>query len=139
MGSLRVRNWDPLAISDSNAETFPDREPVIARHRRHGTARHPGGRSEGIDEAGKRFTYRNPGIDRGIRFFQMQRMPEAPARDGHVRYRVRFTVVGIDLSALKDRVSQCASHWRSSSVTTTDSRACSSPVRDRCSAVAESV
>jgi hypothetical protein len=106
IGSLRVRNWELVEISDSNG-IFPDREPVIIAIGDTERLVVPAGEVK-ASANGKRFTYRNPGIDRGIRFFQMQRMP-SPSGSTNTRYRVRFTVVGIDLSALTIEYPVCKS------------------------------
>jgi len=95
-GSLRVNNWD-LLINDESNGIAPDREPIIIAM----------GDTERLVIAagdvhasrnGRKFTYRNPEAPRGIRFLQMRQLKD-PA-GAKARYRIRFALVGIDLSAL---------------------------------------
>ena len=57
--------------------------------------------------SGKKFTYRNPTVPRGIRMFQMRRLKDDS--NGIQRYRVRFSLVGIDLSGLLIEFPLCKS------------------------------
>lgn len=95
-GSLRVPSWDFFLISDSNG-IAPDKEPVIIAIGESESLVIPVGQVK-ASRNGKKFTFRNPGVLRGIRLFQLRRLKTDS--NGIQRYRVRFTLAGIDLSSL---------------------------------------
>jgi hypothetical protein len=105
-GSLRVNNWDLVLVSDSNG-IFPDREPVIIAIGETERLVIPAGELK-PSKNGKQFTFRNPKVDRGVRFFQIRQLKTAPG-DTNARYRVRFNLVGIDLSGLLIEYPLCKS------------------------------
>jgi hypothetical protein len=96
IGSLRVRTWDLCLVSDSNG-IAPDREPVIIALGESERLVIPAGEVR-ASRNGRKFTYRNPNVSRGIRFFQVRQLKDDPLCGA--RYRVGFSLVGIDLSRL---------------------------------------
>lgn len=105
IGSLRVKNWEFRLSPDSNG-IAPDREPIIIAIGESERLVIPAGHV-GASRNGKRFVYRNPGIPRGVRSFSMRRLKDDGA--GLARYRVRFSLVGIDFSSLTIQFPDCKS------------------------------
>ena len=105
IGSLTVNNWDLLLGLDSNG-IAPDREPVIVAIGETERLVIPAGEVR-ASRNGKVFTFRNPKVPRGIRFFQMRKLKDSGG--ALARYRVRFSVVGIDLSSLLIEFPLCKS------------------------------
>lgn len=105
IGSLTVNNWDLLLSPNSNG-IAPDREPVIVAMGETERLVIPAGEVR-ASRNGKVFTFRSPKVPRGIRFFQMRKLKD----DGgaQARYRVRFSLVGIDLSSLLIEFPLCKS------------------------------
>lgn len=106
-GSLRVRNWELCLISDSNG-IAPDREPVIVALGESERLVIPVGQLR-PSRSGKKFTYRNPGAERGVRFLQLRQMKSDRFCAAPARYRVRVTLAGIDLSRLLIEYPVCVS------------------------------
>lgn len=98
-GSLVVKKWDFTLAPDSNG-IAPDREPTIIALGETERLVIPAGQM--IPRAGgKRFAYRNPKVgrdDRGVRSIDVIRLKSGA--DGAPRYRIKFTIHGIDLSRL---------------------------------------
>jgi hypothetical protein len=105
IGSLRVNNWDLLISLDSNG-VYPDREPIIVALGETERLVIPAGQVR-ASRNGKVFTFRNPKVPRGIRMFQMRKLKDSAG--AQARYRVRFSVVGIDLSGLLIEFPLCKS------------------------------
>jgi hypothetical protein len=106
IGSLRVNNWDLLLISASNG-IAPDREPVMVAIGETERLVIPAGEMR-ASRNGKTFTFRNPRVgERGIRFLQMRQLRDNGG--ALARYRVRFSLVGIDLSGLLIEFPLCKS------------------------------
>jgi hypothetical protein len=96
IGSLRVKKWDLLEAFDSNG-IAPDREPIIIAIGETERLVIPAGQVS-ASRNGKVFTFRNSKVSRGVRFFQMRQLKNTGG--AKARYRVRFSLVGIDLSGL---------------------------------------
>ncbi len=105
IGSLTVRNWDLLLSPDSNG-IIPDKEPIIVAIGETERLVIPAGEVK-VSRNGKVFTFRNPKVPRGVRFFQMRKLKDSAG--AKARYRVRFSVVGIDLSSLLIEFPVCKS------------------------------
>jgi hypothetical protein len=105
IGSLRVNNWDLLLVSDSNG-IAPDREPIMIAIGETERLVIPAGQVR-ASRNGKKFTFRNPEVPRGVRFFQMRQLKDSGG--AQARYRVRFSLVGIDLSGLLIEFPVCKS------------------------------
>jgi hypothetical protein len=106
IGTLRVNNWD-LAVPLNSNGIFPDREPIIVALGETERLVIPAGEVR-ASRNGKVFTFRNPKVPRGIRFFQMRKLKSNPTVE-QARYRVRFSLVGIDLSGLLIEFPLCKS------------------------------
>ena len=96
IGSLRVKHW-VLSLARDSDGIAPGEEPIVIGVGENDQLVIPAGRVR-TSRNGKRFTYRNPGIPRGVRSLTMKRLKNA--RDGTVRYRVSLALVGADLSRL---------------------------------------
>jgi hypothetical protein len=94
--SLRVRNWNLRLTTDSNG-IYPDREPVQIDVGDTEQFFVPAGEVR-VSKNGKRFTYRNAATSRGVRALNIRRLKNDP--DGTVRYRIAFSLVGVNLSSL---------------------------------------
>lgn len=105
IGSLTVNNWDLLLSLDSNG-IAPDREPVIVAIGETERLVIPAGEVR-ASRTGKVFTFRSPKVPRGVRFFQMRKLKDSGG--AQARYRVRFSLVGIDLSSLLIEFPLCKS------------------------------
>jgi hypothetical protein len=105
IGSLKVNNWDLLLNFNSNG-IFPDREPIIVAIGETERLVIPAGEVR-ASRNGKVFTFRNPKVPRGVRFFQMRKLKDSAG--AQARYRVRFSLVGIDLSGLLIEFPLCKS------------------------------
>src|SRR5205814_9203029 len=90
--TLRVRRWR-LVLAETSNGIFPDKEPVLVALGEESYVLAAGSLTP--SRKGKVFRYRAPADagPRGFRFFRI-------ARRANGSYRVRFTVIGIDLSAL---------------------------------------
>jgi hypothetical protein len=104
-GSLRVKNWEFRLSPDSNG-IAPDAEPIILAIGESERLVIPAGQVR-ASRNGKRFVYRNPKIPRGVRSFEMRRLKNDGA--GLARYRVRFSIVGVDFSSLTIQFPDCKS------------------------------
>jgi hypothetical protein len=96
IGSLRVKNWDLLVAFDSDG-IAPDREPILIAIGETERLVIPSGQVR-ASRNGRVFTFRNPKVRRGVRFFQMRKLKNSGG--AKERYRVRFSLTGIDLSGL---------------------------------------
>ena len=105
IATLRVNNWDLLLAPDSNG-IVPDREPVLVAIGDSERLVVPAGQLR-ASRSGKVFTYRNPKTPRGIRFFQMRELRNNAG--AKARYRVRFSLIGIDFSSLVISYPDCKS------------------------------
>jgi hypothetical protein len=111
IGSLKVNNWDLFLGLDENGVVSngiaPDREPVMIAIGETERLVIPAGEVR-ASRNGKTFTFRNPKVgERGIRFFQMRQLRDNGG--ALARYRVRFSLVGIDLSGLLVEFPLCKS------------------------------
>jgi len=105
IATLRVRNWGLNLTPDSNG-IAPDKEQIIIAIGDGERLVIPAGQVR-ASKSGKRFTYRNPKADRGVRQLQIRRIKDDG--DGTARYRVNFSLVGIDLSFLLTNFPLCTS------------------------------
>jgi hypothetical protein len=96
IGSLTVKNWVFTLSLDSDG-IAPATESIVIGIGENDQLVIPAGQVK-ASRNGKRFTYRNRGIPRGVRSFAMKRLEKAP--DGTMRYAVTLSVVGADLSKL---------------------------------------
>ena len=92
IGTLRVRRWR-LVLAETSNGIFPGQEPVVVALGEESFVLAAGSLTP--SRHGKVFRYRAPADagPRGFRFFRI-------ARRANGSYRVRFTLIGIDLSAL---------------------------------------
>jgi len=96
IGALRVKRWVFTLSLDSDGIS-PATEPIVIGVGENDQLVIPAGQVK-MSRNGKRFTYRSPGIPRGVRSLTMKRLKDAP--DGTRRYATALSVVGADLSKL---------------------------------------
>lgn len=103
IGSLRVKKWVFNLSLDSDG-IAPASEPIVVGIGDNDQLVIPAGQMK-ASRNGRRFTYRNPGIPRGVRALTMKRLQDAP--DGSMRYAVALSVAGADLSKLVTNSPSC--------------------------------
>jgi len=96
VASLRVKNWT-LSLYPTSNGIEPADEPVQIAVGDADTFVIPAGGLTATPN-GKRFSYRNPTTPRGIRSIAIKKLKDD--NDGTHRYRIDFSVAGVELSSL---------------------------------------